>query len=128
VPFDFNQNGWSIDRDKVENAVTTRTKAMFIHSPGNPTGWMADHDCLSNILATPAGTNFGLLRTRFMAGLSMKAGRHRLFMMPLNLMIVIYASIPSLKVVNARFSPIGKCGVKFRAGVVDLMTSRRCYW
>ncbi len=50
VPFDFSQNGWSLDLDKIESAISSKTKAIFVNSPGNPTGWMADRDTLRKIL------------------------------------------------------------------------------
>ena len=43
-------NGWSCDVDKVAAAVTDRTRAIFVNSPSNPTGWTADHATLKAIL------------------------------------------------------------------------------
>ena len=43
-------NGWSLDLDEVFSAVTKRTKAIFVNTPGNPTGWiMPETDQLSLI-------------------------------------------------------------------------------
>ncbi len=50
VQIDFSKNGWSLDIDKIAGAVTAHTRALFINTPGNPTGWMADEDCLHDIL------------------------------------------------------------------------------
>lgn len=50
VSMDFSENGWSLDLEKVASSITKKTKALFINSPGNPTGWMADHDMLKEIL------------------------------------------------------------------------------
>ncbi len=36
--------GWTLDLDKLFDAVTPKTKAIFINSPGNPTGWMMTRD------------------------------------------------------------------------------------
>jgi aspartate/methionine/tyrosine aminotransferase len=33
--------GWSLDLDKLFAACDSRTKAIFLNSPGNPTGWLA---------------------------------------------------------------------------------------
>lgn len=40
VPLTFGNRGWSLDLDRLFDAVTPRTKAIFVNSPGNPTGWM----------------------------------------------------------------------------------------
>jgi len=37
---DWENGCWSLDLDKLFAACDARTKAMFIASPGNPTGWM----------------------------------------------------------------------------------------
>lgn len=46
VTFTFGNRGWELDLDRLFDAVTDRTRALFINSPGNPTGWMADKDTL----------------------------------------------------------------------------------
>jgi aspartate/methionine/tyrosine aminotransferase len=35
---------WRLDLDKVFAACNARTKAIFVASPGNPTGWIMSHD------------------------------------------------------------------------------------
>lgn len=37
-------DGWQLDLDELFAAVTDRTKAIFINSPGNPTGWLMEPD------------------------------------------------------------------------------------
>jgi aspartate aminotransferase len=37
---DWNTGRWHLDLDKLFDACDGRTKAMFLASPGNPTGWM----------------------------------------------------------------------------------------
>ena len=39
VPLRFGNAGWTLDLDRLFDAVGPRTKAFFINSPGNPTGW-----------------------------------------------------------------------------------------
>ncbi len=51
VQMDFGANGWSIDLERLKAAITPRTKAIFINSPSNPTGWTADLDTLRSLLA-----------------------------------------------------------------------------
>lgn len=50
VPMDFTPEGWSLDVDRLFSKVTSRTKAIFLNSPSNPTGWVASLDVLSAIL------------------------------------------------------------------------------
>lgn len=41
VPLDYNdQEGWSLDLQKVVDACTEKTKAILVVTPSNPTGWM----------------------------------------------------------------------------------------
>ena len=52
VPMRFDpREGWSLDVDSLTAAVTPRTRALFINSPANPTGWTATPDDLRAILA-----------------------------------------------------------------------------
>jgi aspartate/methionine/tyrosine aminotransferase len=50
VPLDFSGNGWTCDVERLEAAVTDRTRAIFVNSPSNPTGWTADVETLRAIL------------------------------------------------------------------------------
>ncbi|UXN61219.1 pyridoxal phosphate-dependent aminotransferase [Phyllobacterium zundukense] len=51
VTQDFTSNGWTLDTQKIRDAITPRTKALFINTPSNPTGWTADIETLKEILA-----------------------------------------------------------------------------
>jgi len=51
VPLEFSDNGWSLDIARVEAAVTPRTRAIFVNTPSNPTGWTAEKETLAAILA-----------------------------------------------------------------------------
>jgi aspartate/methionine/tyrosine aminotransferase len=53
VPVQLRQsgNGWACDIDAMERAVTPSTRALFVNTPSNPTGWTADRETLSAILA-----------------------------------------------------------------------------
>jgi aspartate/methionine/tyrosine aminotransferase len=51
VPMSFGNGGWSLDFDRLAAAVTPRTRALFIVSPSNPTGWTATLDDLRGLLA-----------------------------------------------------------------------------
>jgi aspartate/methionine/tyrosine aminotransferase len=51
VPLDFNGTQWTLDLDRLAAAITPATRAIFINSPSNPTGWTATEDELRAILA-----------------------------------------------------------------------------
>ncbi len=51
VAMSFGNDGWSLDFERLAAAVTPRTRAMFIVSPSNPTGWTATLDDLRALLA-----------------------------------------------------------------------------
>ncbi len=50
VRLDLSDNGWSCDVGKIEAAITPRTRAIFLNSPSNPTGWTASMDELKAVL------------------------------------------------------------------------------
>lgn len=50
VPLKLDARGWSLDLDRLFAAVDARTKAIFLNSPGNPTGWLATPDELRAVL------------------------------------------------------------------------------
>ncbi|GBD50850.1 pyridoxal phosphate-dependent aminotransferase [Methylopila sp. Yamaguchi] len=51
VPMGFGNDGWTPDIERLEAAVTSRTRAILVNSPSNPTGWVASLDDLKNLLA-----------------------------------------------------------------------------
>jgi aspartate/methionine/tyrosine aminotransferase len=44
VPLRFGNSGWTLDPEQVFAACDSRTRAIFVNSPGNPTGWMMTRD------------------------------------------------------------------------------------
>lgn len=50
VELDFSNNGWSLDMQKLEDAIGPKTRAIFLNSPSNPTGWVADKQTLLDVL------------------------------------------------------------------------------
>lgn len=44
-------NGWQLDLDELLSAATAKTRALYLNSPNNPTGWTATRDELASILA-----------------------------------------------------------------------------
>jgi aspartate/methionine/tyrosine aminotransferase len=51
VELDFDGAEWSLDVDKLAAGVTPKTRAIFINSPSNPTGWTAKEGDLRAVLA-----------------------------------------------------------------------------
>jgi len=51
VPMSFGNSGWSLDLDRLAAAITQKTRALFVVSPSNPTGWTASAADLSALLA-----------------------------------------------------------------------------
>ncbi|MCG6875311.1 MAG: pyridoxal phosphate-dependent aminotransferase [Betaproteobacteria bacterium] len=50
VPLAFDASGWRLDLDHLINALTPGTRAVYINSPNNPTGWTIDTAALRTIL------------------------------------------------------------------------------
>ncbi len=50
VPMQFGAEGWTLDLDRLFAARTDRTRALFVNTPSNPTGWTASQDELRVIL------------------------------------------------------------------------------
>ncbi|KAB2884366.1 MAG: pyridoxal phosphate-dependent aminotransferase [Pseudorhodoplanes sp.] len=51
VPMMFGNDGWSLDLDRLSAAMTPRTRALFVVTPSNPTGWTATRQELMALLA-----------------------------------------------------------------------------
>ncbi len=50
VNMQFTDTGWSLDLQRLADAITPRTRALFINTPSNPTGWVASEADLRTIL------------------------------------------------------------------------------
>ncbi len=51
VPFDFGPDGWRLDLERLTAACGPRTRALFVNSPANPTGWTASRAEVEQLLA-----------------------------------------------------------------------------
>ncbi|TCT05946.1 pyridoxal phosphate-dependent aminotransferase [Aquabacter spiritensis] len=51
VPFHYGPEGFTLDHDRLAGAITPRTRAIFLNSPANPTGFVASHADLKAVLA-----------------------------------------------------------------------------
>lgn len=50
LPLQFSDGKWQLDLNRLDDAITPRTKAIFVNTPSNPTGWTATQNDLRNIL------------------------------------------------------------------------------
>lgn len=50
VPLSFAEGRWQLDFDRLEVAITAKTRVIFVNTPSNPTGWTASHADLRAIL------------------------------------------------------------------------------
>ena len=50
VPLDFGARGWTLDLDRLLAALTPGTRALYVNSPNNPTGWTIDRAAQQSIL------------------------------------------------------------------------------
>jgi aspartate/methionine/tyrosine aminotransferase len=51
VPMQFGNGGWTLDVERIADAITDKTRVLVIVSPSNPTGWTATREELTAILA-----------------------------------------------------------------------------
>ena len=50
VHLDYGASGWSLDPDRLAEAITPATRVLFINTPSNPTGWVASEAELAAML------------------------------------------------------------------------------
>ena len=50
VPMTFTPAGWHLDLNRVISALSPKTRAIFLNSPCNPSGWVAGKDILKAVL------------------------------------------------------------------------------
>jgi aspartate/methionine/tyrosine aminotransferase len=51
VPLSFARGGWTLDLDRLIDALVPGTRALYLNSPNNPTGWVATPEQQQAILA-----------------------------------------------------------------------------
>jgi len=51
VPLDFGAGGWTLDPDRLLAALAPGTRALYVNSPNNPTGWTIDRAAQKAVLA-----------------------------------------------------------------------------
>ena len=57
----MSQDGWFLDLNKVFRAVTDRTKAIFVNTPGNPTGWIMPEEDQKSLVEFAREKNIWLI-------------------------------------------------------------------
>ena len=67
---------WHLDLDKLFDACNARTKAIFISSPGNPTGWMMTRDEQKAVLAFCRKKNIAIISDEVYGTLVFDGTRH----------------------------------------------------
>jgi aspartate/methionine/tyrosine aminotransferase len=50
VALEFGASGWRLDLDRLIEALTPGTRAVYVNSPNNPTGWTIDRPALRAVL------------------------------------------------------------------------------
>jgi len=50
LPLDFALSGWTLDLDRLISALTPGTRALYVNSPNNPTGWTITREAQRAIL------------------------------------------------------------------------------
>ena len=67
------EEGWTLDLEKLFAACTPKTKVILVVSPSNPTGWMANKEEMRAILDLPANEISGCWPMKSMGASSMRA-------------------------------------------------------
>ena len=80
VELDFGSDGWQLDLGKLKNAVTPKTRAIFINSPANPTGWTASKAELFELLALARKHGLWIIADEIYALFHYTGGRAASFM------------------------------------------------
>jgi aspartate/methionine/tyrosine aminotransferase len=61
IPMRFGNAGWQLELDRLADAVGSRTRALFLVSPSNPTGWTASIEELRAVLTLARKKGFWII-------------------------------------------------------------------
>ncbi|MGO8070369.1 pyridoxal phosphate-dependent aminotransferase [Rhizobium leguminosarum] len=75
VELQFEGGKWAVDLDRIEAAITPKTKGIFINTPSNPTGWTATKQDLGDILALARRHDLWILADEIYARYYFAGGR-----------------------------------------------------
>lgn len=77
VEMPFSDKGFTFDISRIEAAINSRTKAIFINSPSNPMGTVLNHAELHEILTLARKHNIYIVADEIYSRFYWKAGEHR---------------------------------------------------
>ncbi len=80
VELDFGANGWCLDLEKLPTALTPKTKAIFVNTPSNPTGWTADVATLQSIFDFAKANDLWIIADEIYTHFHFSGGRAPSFM------------------------------------------------
>jgi aspartate/methionine/tyrosine aminotransferase len=80
VTLQFEGGRWTVDLERVEAAITSRTRGIFINTPSNPTGWTATKKDLGDILALARKHDLWLMADEIYARYYFAGGRAASFL------------------------------------------------
>ncbi|MEX6508362.1 pyridoxal phosphate-dependent aminotransferase [Jiella sp. M17.18] len=75
VALDWTDTGWRLDPNRLRDAVGPKTRALFVNTPGNPTGWTADRETLSAILSIAREAGVAIIADEIYARFYYAGGR-----------------------------------------------------
>jgi aspartate/methionine/tyrosine aminotransferase len=75
VELQFEGGKWAVDLDRIETAITPKTKGIFINTPSNPTGWTSTKQDLGDILALARKHDLWILADEIYARYYFAGGR-----------------------------------------------------
>lgn len=76
VQLDFAGGRWQVDLDRVEAAITPKTRVLFVNTPSNPTGWTATREDLANLLAVARRHDLWIMADEIYALYHYAGGHH----------------------------------------------------
>ena len=75
VPLDYAGGRWSLDKDRLADTITERTRVLFVNTPSNPTGWTASRADLADLLALAKARDLVIVADEIYAQFHYAGGR-----------------------------------------------------
>ncbi|AGS20434.1 pyridoxal phosphate-dependent aminotransferase [Rhizobium etli] len=80
VTLQFEGGKWTVDLERVEATITSKTRGIFINTPSNPTGWTATKKDLDDILALARKHDLWIMADEIYARYHFAGGRAASFL------------------------------------------------
>ncbi|ABC89386.1 aspartate transaminase protein [Rhizobium etli CFN 42] len=80
VTLQFEGGKWTVDLERAEAAITSKTRGIFINTPSNPTGWTATKKDLDDILALARKHDLWIMADEIYARYHFAGGRAASFL------------------------------------------------